>query len=492
MARPAKSGATAPECPSQSAHVALVEALGDAEESLGRLQAARRTLAGLRHDRPPPRPLPRHEIWQPEEARGLLDTACANAFWKALTLGDVAGARLIDRERIVRILDPVERSLDPDEEHWQATALFGRLLPDLWALGLPAGENLSELIDDVIAEGSAAVHRCHAVIAALRRFCAKTWMTDEIGLVAFGEPRARNAIHAPLRDFGPVPAMVRATLRRADRDYPGDPPPAIRLRLHCGNNGFEEMITRLAMRPGFEGVFATRDRRRTPIGRWEPSEKVFASARSGWRIDGRPVQLEIATYVTDYSGSDEESRTRVAMFLEPFSCDVPLADGFHDNFLRGASTARDTDEVVIAGQMPVTTAARLFGPERCAHPRGEWNEGPHGDTLRLSCGDCLRPAVAVIPRHRLSGSDESLSHPDPREERGYLARLRIQALLFDRGVATDLDFRSLRRRDGLMSSDPADYAVTPQPRALPAERTEGIDATLSRRRRRRPPVTVLH
>lgn len=361
----------------------------------------------------------------------------------------------------------------PHDPSWRAAALFGSLRHDLWALDRSDAAGLAELIDEVVGGGPAAVRRCPDLILALRAFMDRTWARDEVSFVSFVAPAQHDVLHAPLLRFDEVPALVRATLRRADHDYPDDRSLPIRLRLNCGNAAFPQFIEQLRARPGFVGLFAGRD------GQSTTNAKVFASARAEWLIERRPLQLEIATYTTDDTGDDETARSRVAALLGRSGTESLLVGGLHDIFPRGASTAPSAGKTP-ARALVQTTATRLFGSERCAHPAANWEKTVGGDTWRLSCRSCLRSAVAVVPRHRLP---DDLIQPDDEEARGYLARYRIQARLRGEDVP-GLDFAGLREHDGQMSLDNAAYAISPRLRPPSTGRPQDIGEALARRRAR--------
>lgn len=112
---------------------------------------------------------------------------------------------------------------------------------------------------------------------------------------------------------------------------------------------------------------------------------------------------------------------------------------------------------------PAAAPARLGVDEvfmtrpSCAHRSGTWAPTADGDALRLSCKDCTRESLAVVPRHRLPTAG-GLSRLGPLEESRYLARQRFHAIL-QGGVESAASFEQMRTRDGLASLDPADYAI---------------------------------
>lgn len=129
---------------------------------------------------------------------------------------------------------------------------------------------------------------------------------------------------------------------------------------------------------------------------------------------------------------------------------------------------------------PQAEAAAVLGDRHCSHPRATWLEAVAINrsippARRLACPDCLRTRIAVEPLHRRPEglSDEAIVNPSK-----YLRAEAYLSVLRGEPVAWSLD--ELRQRDGLASSEPADYAS-----GKPRLHSPGldIDSALSSRRR---------
>lgn len=102
-----------------------------------------------------------------------------------------------------------------------------------------------------------------------------------------------------------------------------------------------------------------------------------------------------------------------------------------------------------APELPLD-AVLSMGERPCSHPQASWSATPHADALRLSCPDCDRRSLAVVPRHR-APSASGVALP-PLDESDYLRRHRFHAAL---AGETDKagSFAELRLRDGVASLD---------------------------------------
>lgn len=102
------------------------------------------------------------------------------------------------------------------------------------------------------------------------------------------------------------------------------------------------------------------------------------------------------------------------------------------------------------------TPLNVLGSDNCNHHEGEWHPealpGHATDCMRLSCPDCLRNRIAVVPLHCIDADDEIIADPED-----YLAVARYHASLSgDQRKIVSID--QLRARDGIQSIIPEDYA----------------------------------
>lgn len=129
---------------------------------------------------------------------------------------------------------------------------------------------------------------------------------------------------------------------------------------------------------------------------------------------------------------------------------------------------------------PATPPSRVFGDERCAHRRASWihTDGgvPGASALCLSCPDCLRERVALIPAHRVPAP----SRPT-LDEAAYLAAERYRrALLGQDPGAVPARLDELIAREDSEDLSPERWASGAQ-----ATRRRGADLAVALAARRR-------
>lgn len=130
------------------------------------------------------------------------------------------------------------------------------------------------------------------------------------------------------------------------------------------------------------------------------------------------------------------------------------------------------------------TSEALTALTACSHRHGRWVATSDHDAVRLTCPDCKRAAITVIPRHRLPRHSSVLPALPELDEPRYLARQRFHAVLAG-GQETATSFAEMRERDGIASLLPERGGE-----AVPevARRHESMRTTLGRRRSSSVPV----
>lgn len=187
-------------------------------------------------------------------------------------------------------------------------------------------------------------------------------------------------------------------------------------------------------------------------------------------LDGYPTRLVSQSVLTFRQLSDEQLRELAALRSgQAIEQTTIEAEAESETCLRPF----DPSGLELAEQ----SRRGLVGHWRCDHERGFW--APVGGTgAALGCHACGCERLVVVPRHRLP-ADHPLAPP---EDGAYPARRRALAILAQDPAVIPDSVEQMRRADGVVSVDPASYAIGRRSRQVGAGRR--VDEITPRRRAR--------
>lgn len=337
---------------------------------------------------------------------------------------------------------------------------------------------LEKVADDLW--GTAQLSRYHATDAAAPDAPA-VFRRPVVSLGAF-----RRAVHLALRERRAVEYGKLDTLIGEPRD----------LQLVAASpEAFVAVSRFLRERPGFVGVFATRE--------WSPlsgsdgvrrHRRLRACVRAALVVDEVPFTVELTLPVGETGArSDAPQIARVVAALDPAGGGDLEVAGVQLSSRAGTALGLYTHESCppeTQANLAVDHTVRLraddwLGPERCAHPHGVWKSTSGEEVWQLTCPSCHRVAVASVPLHQLPEHVFRSARTRLKDEQAYLDLERFRAVMEGRdplSVPDSID--ALRSQDGVRTLSPTAYAIGgASSRTTPRGDAEAVLAGAARRRR---------
>lgn len=266
---------------------------------------------------------------------------------------------------------------------------------------------------------------------------------------------ARPAHRAPGNPAG-VWALARAIVRTPSRfgDQRAVDAGTRQLNISVSHDLFADFESEARAHPGFRGVALLRGRARGgatafPLHIGYEIEAI---------VDGVPTRMVVRTKLGDSKAADSAGRLRSARGM--IKRNAPELAGFAETMSdEGREFGPDALSIpkdAIAAAAPILTSEAMLGADSCLHEGATWRlnniytTGPEAaDALMLSCNECHRERVRVVPTHRVEPTMHLAKRlEEPAIAAAYLARERFHAELAgdERPVVS---IEQLRARDGI-------------------------------------------
>lgn len=262
----------------------------------------------------------------------------------------------------------------------------------------------------------------------------------------------------------------------------------VEIAVEATHAAFADWLAHARSDPGFAHV--TLDRRHVDT----TTVALVATATSHVRVDGRAVTMRV---YADLGAPPKEGAHVAPRQLAPLAGE-PWE--WYDTDRHGTRPDAHSSGIARAVGPPAATgtdAGALLGADRCDHPGAEWRviDTNLPRYARLTCPQCLRTRIAVMPLHQLDLDrvvvDQTTHTKDNLQTirssgRGWAhftdryAQVAAYYDLLSGGDGRLFSYDALARRDGRVPMRPAHYACGPL--SAPSRHRRSAEALLAGRR----------